>query len=222
MTRRGFTIIELLVVVTIIALLTGLIAVSIGNTRMRQRDAKRLSDVVLIGKAIDQSALVNRGLYPRNVNYLNNPDAREHMTMCAGEIWSTANPNNIDLSLFPGSIFPTDPNPVRDVTTGCTGIFHGYIYHSHWNISLYRIPGVPTSPNDEDYGNAAGQFNLAYVLAVGLEQTAGSEASAYKRPSQLTGGGAGTTGDYYEDLSEGVRRERYWLMGPNCGTNCYD
>lgn len=51
--QLGFTLIELLVVVAIIGLLTSIIAVSFGNTRLRARDTKRLSDMGQIRTGMD-------------------------------------------------------------------------------------------------------------------------------------------------------------------------
>lgn len=52
--NKGFTLIELLVVITIIALLTGFIMSSMSQSRMRARDAKRISDISQIQLAIEQ------------------------------------------------------------------------------------------------------------------------------------------------------------------------
>lgn len=50
--KRGFTIIELLVVVAIIAVLSAVILVSFSDARLKSRDAKRLSDMREIKKAL--------------------------------------------------------------------------------------------------------------------------------------------------------------------------
>ena len=58
-THKGFTLIELLIVIAIIGLLATFAAVSLGNSRMRARDTKRISDLGQIRKALELG--VNQG-----------------------------------------------------------------------------------------------------------------------------------------------------------------
>ncbi|MBM3271815.1 prepilin-type N-terminal cleavage/methylation domain-containing protein [Candidatus Kaiserbacteria bacterium] len=50
---RGFTVIELLVVVAIIGLLSSVIAVSVSGYRSRGRDTRRLEDVQQLRQALE-------------------------------------------------------------------------------------------------------------------------------------------------------------------------
>ncbi len=51
--NQGFTLIELLVVVAIIGLLASVITVSLGNARLKSRDARRLTDIQQVKSGLD-------------------------------------------------------------------------------------------------------------------------------------------------------------------------
>lgn len=51
--RKGFTLVEILVVVSIIGVLTGVIIGGITSARVKARDARRVSDVKQISRAIE-------------------------------------------------------------------------------------------------------------------------------------------------------------------------
>jgi len=62
--RGGFTLIELLVVIAIISLLSSIVLASLGQTRAKARDSKRIQDLVQLRNALEEYALDNNGLYP--------------------------------------------------------------------------------------------------------------------------------------------------------------
>ena len=53
MNKKGFTLIEILIVVGLIGLLGTLSAIAIGSARSKMRDAKRLSDVRMLQSALE-------------------------------------------------------------------------------------------------------------------------------------------------------------------------
>lgn len=61
--KKGFTLVELLVVVAIIGLIAGIAVVSVNSTRAKARDTKRLSDVKLIQNAL-AARFSDLGIYP--------------------------------------------------------------------------------------------------------------------------------------------------------------
>ena len=71
--RAGFTLIEILLVVTIISLLAGIVAVSIPKYNMKARIAKAKADIDSIGVGI-QSYLLDTGKYPASMDALTQGD----------------------------------------------------------------------------------------------------------------------------------------------------
>ena len=63
MIRRGFTLIEILVVVSIIALLSSILIASLAEARARARDSKRVQDLLEVQKALELF-YADHGRYP--------------------------------------------------------------------------------------------------------------------------------------------------------------
>lgn len=61
--NKGFTLIELLVSVAIVAILSAIIITSISSSRMKARDAKRISDIAQLQLALEQY-FTKHGSYP--------------------------------------------------------------------------------------------------------------------------------------------------------------
>lgn len=69
--RTGFTLIELVVVISILAILAGALIPRVTNRMAQSRDARRLADVQTIKNAVDQF-YIDKGYYPaaqQNASY---------------------------------------------------------------------------------------------------------------------------------------------------------
>lgn len=61
---NAFTLVELMVVITVILILATFVSLSLVNAKKKARDEKRVTDVNNIASALDQYALDNKRLYP--------------------------------------------------------------------------------------------------------------------------------------------------------------
>ena len=66
MNNKGFTLIEMLVVVAIIGLLSSTILIGLGNARTRARDARRISDLRQVQNGLENYYVENRQAYPND------------------------------------------------------------------------------------------------------------------------------------------------------------
>jgi prepilin-type N-terminal cleavage/methylation domain-containing protein len=62
--KRGYTIVELLVVISILVLLIGLAAAQFARIRAGSRDARRINDINASARALDRTAEVYKGIFP--------------------------------------------------------------------------------------------------------------------------------------------------------------
>lgn len=61
---NAFTLVELMVVITVILILATFVSLSLVNAKKKARDEKRVTDINNIASALDQYALDNKRLYP--------------------------------------------------------------------------------------------------------------------------------------------------------------
>ncbi len=66
--KKGFTLVELLVVVAIIGLLAGIAVVSVNSVRIKARDARRIADIKQIQNALELYNNEKGGLYPETAS----------------------------------------------------------------------------------------------------------------------------------------------------------
>jgi len=105
----GFTIIELLVVISVIALLSSVIFASLNNARSKARDARRMSDIKQIQLALELYFDVN-GVYPSTSNAWKSGTTVCNSTYGSGNSYS--GPTGYIPNLAPNyiSVLPESPN----------------------------------------------------------------------------------------------------------------
>jgi prepilin-type N-terminal cleavage/methylation domain-containing protein len=129
--RQGFTLIELMVVISIIAILVGLLVANVSSIQTKSRDGARKIDIRKVQRALEQYK-ADWGRYP-DVSGTNK--------------WTML--NNIT-QLVPRYInpMPVDPKYGSTCTVGTTG--SGYLYSVSADGSRYAVFTQLENPNDQD------------------------------------------------------------------------
>ncbi len=134
--RRGFTIVELLIVIAVIAILSGLTMFAYADTQKRSRDSQRRQDIKIIANALELYYSDN-GEYPRITNsgapaVLNSTwSASNHVS------WTQANTNvdgtwkSIGAALVPKYLASLPVDPINNASPAYPSVNPGgfsYIY----------------------------------------------------------------------------------------------
>ncbi len=147
--KKGFTLIELMVVVAIMGLLAALAVISLNNARQRARDARRISDVKQVQTALEL-------YYLDNQEYPGTPTDGSYNGNLGGLCISQDGTEGID-STCAGSVYmrltPSNPRPRGD--GGCTNTNYKYtaVTEDGSNTSYYIEYCLGSETGDVDAGS---------------------------------------------------------------------
>lgn len=133
--QKGFTLIELLVVIAIIGILSTVALTSLNGARRRANDAKRISNLKEMQKAVELYYYTN-GSYPNT--------SGSWRSECAA--WSSYANNNVIPGIVPTymSSLPEDPNMDKTNSKYC------YVYRSNGTDYAILDLGWTTAAGAED------------------------------------------------------------------------
>ncbi len=166
--KNGFTLIELLVVIAIIGTLSGMVLVAMTGVRERARDARRVSDIYQIRKALEL-------YYAENAIYPNATGWRSSNNTTAWALLATPLANYIKQ-------LPSDPintPPSGTLLHAYSSGVYTYSYYTgsttycptsrHWYMLLTRLEktGSVVSPGVKCVN---GTYNYSGTLTVGMVQ----------------------------------------------------
>lgn len=148
--QRGFTLIEILVVVAIIGILASVVTVNFSETSAKSRDAKRQSDLTNLQVAIE-AYKTKFGRYPEGCKGSGNWSGQVGTNFAC----SPASTQYIE-DLAPDfiAVLPTDPK----LPSGGGDV--GYVYTVDGEGTVYKIMAMNTVEDDPVVGSGG---NLAYT-----------------------------------------------------------
>lgn len=103
--QTGFTIVELLIVIVVIAILAAITVVAYNGIQSRARDSERQLDINSVSKKLDEFRIIN-GYYPRFDDMVDNNLTWIHANLTGLPDGSVIAPGGVDANSFNGGMTP--------------------------------------------------------------------------------------------------------------------
>ncbi|AHB42405.1 Type II secretion system protein G [Candidatus Saccharibacteria bacterium RAAC3_TM7_1] len=168
MNRRGFTIVELLIVIVVIAILAAITIVAYSGIQTRAENAKTVAAVSQWAQAI-QMYQADKGTWPANNSCLGSPTTYDS-SVYGGRCWPpntsgwTVNASFLaEMQPYVGSTYP-EPSTKAVIDTTNGNEFRGAMYYQYsaTDKRIYaHFPGSTTCPTISGLGDAYGGTNYS-------------------------------------------------------------
>jgi prepilin-type N-terminal cleavage/methylation domain-containing protein len=188
---KGFTLVELIVVITILAILGTIGFLAIGGYSSRARDSARIGDLAQVSKSLDLSIVIS-GSYPL-------PDSSFAVTYSGGVVWNQGAVGALVMQYFKGTIAggginekPADPLKNTEYTYSSLAEGKAYQLKAEYEGELSQSAMDGKSLVGEAHAEA-GNPSLAYVRGnfggLTAKTTTGSIVYVLAVPSIITNSG---------------------------------
>ena len=163
--KKGFTLVELLVVIIVISILSGVVlsVVNVSGMRARSRDSQRKSDLSKIAAALELYYTDNRA-YPISGDWIN-------AGISTSSLATILVPNFID-------VVPNDPSYTTSITDPCNRASGGvnvyrYNYRTTSTGSRYLLTALMENATSDDDSKCSSLANWSNTTCGGGSATCG-------------------------------------------------
>lgn len=144
--QRGFTIVELLIVIVVIAILAAISVTAYNGIQQRARDSQRASDTAMLTKALELFYIDN-GRYPQ-ISGSGSTTINAGWSTTADSSWTTANAqtapfySSLTAALVPKYLaaLPRDPISTQGVSILSNSNSYGYAYFGSYSSGYCGKP----------------------------------------------------------------------------------